>query len=223
MSATQAPRIDEQLNLIIPTYRRDGKTVYVHASPISREVYDQYWYELALTFSMLHNEGFSATMGPRVSARMLKRVSIQNGTWQGDQGVEIGLMAEIRRLANVVVPGDRGWQTMPLDDAIRTKAIDEDDADQVENALVFFSVGWRLYLKLERVGILDGAVKLWGASTKSVALSAFIASLPISTVTGSTGETPQAASSPPSSTGQADPASRTASGQGPIASPGETP
>lgn len=218
--AQQPVRIDEQLNLIVPVDRSDGKTVYVHASPISRMVYDQYWWELAKTFAAIYGEGFSVTIGPRISARLLKRVSVEAGTWDGEGGAEVGLLGEIRRLANVVVPSPNGWQTIPLDDAMRRKMIDEDDIDEIEGVLVFFSVGWRLHLKKERRTIMDGAVKLWGASTSSQTLSAFIGSLPTSIETASTGETAPAPSSPPSLIGRPGPASRPVSGNGSIASPG---
>lgn len=195
-------RIDEQLNVQIPIDRADGSVVWVHATPISQQVFEMYWMILAKVHAQIYGMGLSIIAGPRIAALMLKEIAIQSGSWEGPTGVAIGLMAEMRRLANVIVPQkDGGWAPFPLDVARQHGMLAPEDAAEVEGILVFFSLGWRMHRRNERVAILEGAMRLWGASTSSANLSDFVASLLISKETASTGETPPTTSPQPSSTG----------------------
>lgn len=181
-------RIDRRLNFVIPI-DQDGKTLYVHAMPISREVFERYAIVIAKTFAAIYNEGLGILAGPRVAAHVLKKIAVASGEWDGDGGVARGLMAEIRRLANVLLPGPKGWETVPLEDAIRREMIDPDDASEVENAIVFFCVASSMHKRAELKVVLDGASKFWGARVESLNCTEFAASLPMSTAGASTGAT----------------------------------
>jgi hypothetical protein len=91
-------QIDEQLNLIVPVDRANGTTVWIHASPISREVFQKYWLVLSKAFSGMYAEGLGSIAGPRIAALMLRRVAeemeIGRGIteWNKPDGVENGLM-----------------------------------------------------------------------------------------------------------------------------------
>jgi hypothetical protein len=198
-------QIDEALFIVITVDRMDGTTVHVHAAPIGREVFQRYWLPLSKAFALIYGEGLHLA-GPRIAAEALRKVSEDLRVWEGPMGVERGLLPEIRRLANVVAPGGGnghapGWQMIPYDDAVRGGLIDQEDLDEIEGILVFFTLAWRLNLRRERRALIDGLVALWGASTSSASLSEFVAGLPTSTATASIGATVPAPSSPPSSTG----------------------
>jgi hypothetical protein len=219
-------KIDEQLNLVIPIDREDGSTIYVHASPISREVFERYWLVLSKAFAQMYTEGLGPTVGPRIAALMLRTVAQELNQWDGPLGVERGVMAEIRRLANVAAPGSNGtsgWQIYPLDDLIKKQVIDGEDASQIENILVFFTLVWRLHLPKDRRIILDGGARMWSASTTSDSLSTFVGSLATSNATDNSGATPPDPSSPPSSTGPAVTVSSLSSGNGQASSHGGQP
>jgi hypothetical protein len=217
-------RIDESLNIVIPIDRADGTAVYVHAAPISREVFHRYWLPMSKAFALIYGEGLHLA-GPRIAAEALEQVSRDLRVWDGPMGVQRGLLPEIRRLANVVAPGAgsnghaTGWQMIPYEEAVKSELIDQEDGDEIEGCLCFFTLAWRLNLRKERKGLIDGLVALWGASTSSQNLSEFAASLPTSTETASTGATVQAASSPPSSTGPATTDSTTALPSVPMTAP----
>jgi hypothetical protein len=186
-------RIDEQLYLVLPLDRADGTTVYVHAAPLGREVFERYWLPLSKTFAAIYTEGLGVVAGPRIAALMLKKVGEEAGTWDGPMGLQRGLLGEIRRLANVVAPGangQQGWQMIPLEDAIRDQLVDVEDIDEIMGVLVFFTCAWRLHRQAERRTIATGAANLWGARTLSSNLSVFASSLATSTETDSTGATP---------------------------------
>lgn len=189
-----APRIDERLNLIIPIDRYDGTTVYIHATPIGREVFQKYFLVMAKAFASIWAEGLNNVSGPRVAALMLREIATNMGLWDGPEGVSLGLMTEIKRLANVIAPASgRGWDVVPLDQAIQAKMVDGDDVDEIEGNLVFFSLTWHLNRRKEREIVMDTVASRLDASMSSQNLSAFVNSLPTSIATGNTGGTPLAA------------------------------
>ncbi len=181
-------QLDKALNLVVPVERDDGTTIYVHSTPVSREVFDRFFLVMAKTFSSLYTEGLGIAAGPRVAAKLLKSVASNMGEQQL-ANVQQGLIAEIRRLSNVIVPNETGgWTPMPLDVAISHNLIDRDDADEVENAVTFFTLASAMHKKREARVILAEAAKLWGAEITSQSFTTFAASLPTSTSVASTGE-----------------------------------
>jgi hypothetical protein len=204
-------KIDERLYLSLPVDRNDGTTVWIHAAPVGREIFERYWLTMSKTFAMIWGEGLNTISGPLIAALALRRCAEDAKEWEGPTGVALGLLPEIRRLANVVAPGKAGWDIVPLDQAKTIGMIDEEDVTEVEGVLVFFTVCWHLNLRSERRGIMNSVAARLDASMSSQTLSAFVGSLKISTATGSTGGSPPGASSPPSSTGPQGPASSSAS------------
>lgn len=182
-------RIDKQLHLVIPIYDEDGETIraYVHATAISADIFDKYFLVISKTFAALHNEGLGNVAGPRVADKMLRLVSEQLKMWDGDGGVKKGLIAEIHRLAVVLAPGEDGWEATPFADAKKRKLIGEDDAAEVEGALVFFTCSSLMLVRTLRPVMLEGAASLWGAQISSLDSTAYLASLRTSTAAASTG------------------------------------
>ena len=168
-------RLDQRLNFIIPVERDDGVTVYVHAMPISRETFERYFLVIARTFSAISTEGIGIT---RVIVLMLRKIASDMGIWDGPGGVENGLMNEIRRLANVVTPGPKGWETIPFADALAVKILSEEDVSEVENALVFFTVVSVMNRRRGLKDILDNLGQLWSARTSPLNCTEYAASLP---------------------------------------------
>lgn len=178
-------KLDQKLNLIVPV-EQEGSTIYVHATPISREVFERHFLVLSKTFAEIYSSGLGITAGPRVAALLLKKVSTEAGLWDGSNGVEANLMAEIRRLANVV----KGNDLIPYQQAVTQKIIDADDAAEVDNALTFFTLAYAMHTKRERRAVIEGAAALWGAQTTSLDCTGFRDSLRTSTATASSPATP---------------------------------
>lgn len=188
-------KIDRRLNLVIPVEQDDG-TIYVHSSPIARAVFDRYFMVIAKTFSSIYNEGLGVTSGPRVAALLLKDTATNLGVWDGEAGVERGLMNEVRRLSNVIMLGPAGWTTIPFQEAVDKKMIDDTDRSEVENAIVFFTVASLMHKKAELPAILGGAVSLWGGQITSSNCTEYASSLPTSTATENSGGTTAGSSVP---------------------------
>lgn len=187
--------INERLNLVVPLYHGDDVYAYVHAQPLSREVFEANYLLISRTFSAIHSEGLGNIAGPRVARMVMKTVAEQ----QKNEDSAQALINEIRRLSSVVLPSEGGWTTLPLQDALNQKKLDEDDVEEVENAITFFICASAMYRKVTLRVMLDGATKLWGAQISSLTCMAFVASLPISTAAVNTGGTvPPPPSSQPS-------------------------
>lgn len=185
-------KINPALNLVVPVYQDDGTTVYVHSTPLSTEVFESYFLVISKTFAALHMEGLGPTAGPRVAALMMKRIAVESGVWEGPAGIETGLMAEVRRLTNVVTPHG----LVPMQEAVEQKMFSPQDLSEVENAIAFFIVSSAMHRRNVLEAILDGVAELWGGHTTSLNCTAYAASLPKSTAPVTTGVTTNTSSVP---------------------------
>ena len=181
--------IDRKLNLVIPVERDTGK-VYVHSTPISREAFDRYFMVLATAYAEIVGGPLRA-VGNRVAMKMVKKVAADMDILQDVEG---GVIAEIRRLSNVVQPGAAGWETVPFQDALSRKLFDPEEAEEIENNIGFFMLLSHMTPRASRAAMLDGLAKAWGVQISSSDCTVLAASLATSTVTASTG--PKAPQSP---------------------------
>lgn len=178
--------INRKLNLVLPLERDDGATWYIHATPISYQVFKDHYFVIAKAFSLIYSEGLHIAGGPRIAAMLVRSVAKELGI---EEKVEQGLMAEIKRLANVCKPGPQGWETIPLEEAISKKLLDERDVDEIEGVLCFFTLASSMHLKKELPQILSTMAGLWGGLIVSSTLTEYVTSLRTSTKDESTGET----------------------------------
>jgi hypothetical protein len=203
-STTKAHSIalDKRLNLVLPIEHGD-KLLYVHAMPIRRETFEQYFLVISKTFAAIYKDNLQLFAGARVCALMMREVSKETlrsdgrTWWEGSDGVDAGLLGEIRRLANVVCTDDSGrWISMPYEDAVKHHLLDEDDIQEVEGTLAFFTVNYAIHKREVARGILSSSGELWGWQITSSDLSEFKTSLTTSTREGSTGGTETPSSIP---------------------------
>lgn len=180
--------INQKLNFVVPIENDDGSIVYVHSTPLMRETFERYFRVIARAFSEIYSQGLNFTSGPRVAALMIKQIALDLGVWSGPQGVEQGLIGEIRRLSNVVTSNGKGWSYIPLEDALNQNLINEEDASEVENAICFFIVASAMHKKTELRSVLETVSKLWGAQVTSSNITEFVAGLPTLIETANTGE-----------------------------------
>ena len=192
-------KIDRRLNLVQPI-ETDTGMIYLHSTPLSREVWENYFLVLSKTYAAILSEGLTVIGGPPVARMLLKRIAQNSGIWEGEAGVERGLLAEIRRLTNVVMPTASGWQTVPYEQVLGQGSIDEDDLAVAEGAIVFFicvSAVQRGRQNREKLMILlNGVRAAWGAQNTSLDATGFAASLPTSTPDENSGAKKPASSVP---------------------------
>jgi len=183
-------KINSKLNLVIPVDLDDGKTVYVHSTPVSLEIFETYYKAIALAWTRIYSGGFTYASGPRIAKLILKEASQSLGIWDGPSGVNNGLMGEIRRISNVIMPAlsGGGWTTLPLDDVLRKNILDPEDVSEIENAICFFIVASAMHTKAALKEVLEAVAGIWGAQFVSLNSTEYKNSLPTLTVTENTGE-----------------------------------
>jgi hypothetical protein len=137
-------KIDHKLNLVVPVERAPDDTIYLHSTPISEITFTRYYLVLSKLWAMLLQTGVREIAGPRVAHLMLKEVAQATprdaglSWWEGVDGVENGLLLEIERLTNVIMPGGNGWITSPLREAEKRGALDSETISEAMGQIVFF-------------------------------------------------------------------------------------
>ncbi|MGQ3662683.1 hypothetical protein [Citrobacter braakii] len=179
-------KIARNMNFVLPV-DTDMGAGYVHATPISKEVYRQHFYILSKTFSAIFSEGLGVVAGPRVAYLMLEKICRDQGIWDGASGVKNTLVNEIIRLSNLVYPVEgKGWDTVPLEVAIEREVIDPDEA---LGELVFFTCVSSINKPHQAKEVMEQVAGMWGSAISSLTLTEWIASLPTSRQPENTGET----------------------------------
>ncbi|EAA4605626.1 hypothetical protein CB425_12050 [Salmonella enterica subsp. enterica serovar Kisangani] len=198
-------KIARNLNLIIPVQTEKGNA-WIHATPISKEVFKEHFFILSKTFSAIFSEGLGVVAGPRIAYLMLERISRDSNAWEGDKGGRNTLVNEVIRLANLVYPVEgKGYDTIPLDMALEREII---DLDEVAGELVFFTCVSSINSPEQAKGTMDVVNGIWSTQCSSLNLTEWIASLPTLKPVASSGATANT-SSATSSTTQPEPDSET--------------
>ncbi|HCQ0566140.1 TPA: hypothetical protein OGS30_002740 [Escherichia coli] len=198
-------KISRNLNLIIPVRTEKGNG-WIHATPISKEVFKEHFFILSKTFSAIFSEGLGVVAGPRIAFLMLERISRDSNAWEGDKGGRNTLVNEVIRLANLVYPVEgKGYDTIPLDMALEREII---DLDEVAGELIFFTCVSSINSPEQAKGTMDVVNGIWSTQCSSLNLTEWIASLPTLKSVASSGATANT-SSATSSTTQPEPDSET--------------
>ncbi len=216
-------KIARNLNLIIPVRTEKGNG-WIHATPISKEVFKEHFFILSKTFSAIFSEGLGVVAGPRIAFLMLERISRDSNIWEGDKGVRNTLVNEVIRLANLVYPVEgKGYDTIPLDMALEREIIDLDEvAGELINKcitdpfitfpdiseLIFFTCVSSINSPEQAKGTMDVVNGVWSTQCSLLNLTEWIASLPTLKSAASSGATANT-SSATSSTTQPEPDSET--------------
>jgi len=173
-------KIDRKLNIIIEMDRGEGSKLFVHAAPVSREVFDAHWQMIAKAYGAIMNSDM-AGFATRVAMRMIRQVAEDSGT-NAD-----ALADEIRLRATVVLQNGGKWDTIPLQQAVSGGMLDEEEAAEVDNNIAFFTCCWHMTPRAQRTEFLTGLARRWGVQTSSSDSTAWANSLRMSTATGSSG------------------------------------
>lgn len=173
--------INKKLNLVI---KCDG--YFIHSTPISFDIYAAYSEILNHVFAAIADQGRSRFLGPKISYATLKRLAKEMGV---SEEVEKNLVGEIIRLSNAIVPADGGgWQTIPLDVAVRNGIINDETFFNIKNQQVFFTCNSWILEEPLRTGIMSAANELWGSQLTLSNSTEYAASLPILTQDENIGE-----------------------------------
>ena len=192
-------QINKALNLVIPIIRSDETKLYIHSTPIRPETFETYYMVLAKAFSAMAQNGLDPRSGPSVAAMVLKEVAQSTpraadmNWWEGPDGVggEGGLLAEIIRLSNAILPGQSGWTTTPLKVALDQNLMDEEESREVQNILAFFIVTSAVAPRVDRPKLVRGLAAIYELQTTSLNSTEFLNSLKTSTTADNSGKNEQ--------------------------------
>jgi hypothetical protein len=179
--------ISRRLNIVLPPIETKDGLLYIHSMPVGRQVFESCYRSLARTMAQLITEGTGPITGPSIASLSLRT----EADMLGENGKVDLLMSEIKRLTNVGIAGKP--DILPYSVVLQRNMIDEDQASEVENILVYFTLAsWiRLPQGLSSGMGMDGLRQLWRVQTTSLDTTEFMRSLPTSTPVENTGEKSQ--------------------------------
>ena len=135
-------RIDQKLNFVFPIETPNHGTAYVYSMPVGRIVFESFYSVLGKVFTTCfegEDPKHIALTAPQVAYPALKKLAMSTNTWEGQDGVKMGLINEIVRLTTIVFAGENGWENLPMDVVVKRGIFDEDCEAEVLSALVFFT------------------------------------------------------------------------------------
>lgn len=182
----QPVKINRKLNLVLQVDSAKGR-LHVHSVPISRAMFEQHFLVIARALTQIYNNGLGLLFGPRVAKLMLIREAEAMGDNEIDR-VNMGLLPEIDRLTNVLVPNERGWENLPYETAKKRGIIDEETQVEIENAIIYFTCASSIHLQSEVPTAVAGLRQFLGADTTLLNVTEYRNSLPTSTPVVITGE-----------------------------------
>lgn len=168
-----------------PTHGR----VHVHSLPLARSIFETFVLELGETYSKVfgsYDPKHVAMTAPQMALPALRVVSKRMGTWDGADGLEVGLINELARLTNVAHAGSVGWEQLPIHLAHQRGILDDDTHAEVLSSLVFFFLTLRVGPDVLREDTLRMASSARGWQYTSSGFTEYLASLPTSTPAAST-------------------------------------
>lgn len=176
-------KIGPALNLILSVDRDDGTTIHLYSMPISRAVFEANYRLIARAHSELfgHGTAYALTSGPKIAALVLDDVGHENARERGrdGDGGAASLLAEIRRLTNVLCATPAGWESLPVDVAAQRGLLDADDLSEALNAICFFTFVCCMTKRAVLANVLEKMAPALGVQVTSLESTAFAASLPI--------------------------------------------
>jgi len=187
-------KINRKLNIVLPVDIGEGEKIFVHSTPISRDVFENYYSQLGAVFTKCFdaiNQAHLALTAPQLAYPALKKISLDSGTWDS---VQKGLINEIIRLSNVIMATEKGWESVPLDLVIKREMLDEDTVAEVLSSLVFFTSIWRTAPKELRISFLEMAGSLRNWEFISLDSSEYLNGLPTLTIKENIGKKAKASS-----------------------------
>lgn len=156
-------RIDKKLNIVMTIHDAAG-SIYIHSTPISQDIFEQYYMVLSRSYSLIYTKGMHL-VAPKVAHLILKQLAEEEGVWES---VKNGLMNEIIRLSNVITPSDNGYITNTLSDALSRKIILEKEFNEIKGMLVFFTCVSLVAQKIVIEATLIQMTELWGGQITSL-------------------------------------------------------
>jgi len=191
-------KIDKRLNIVLEVQRDNEPSIYVHSVPIGKEVYEANYRLITKTAVEMYGDGLAPGACARVCSMAMRataKTMDANGSGDAFRRSAESLLQEVWRLTNVLMPGLRGWETVPFHEVMQNNTLDEEQLMEVQNILAYFTVASWFHRESERKDIYE-ILKNYGVQIVSLNVTEYSSSLPISTRPVTTGVTAPASSIP---------------------------
>ncbi len=173
-------RITKDLRLAFPLESEKNGTIHVYTQPIKRDTFELYFAELGAAFNACFRDGdpqHLALAGPRTAYAALKKAARADGTWDTPDGVENGLINEMKRLTTIAYATPEGWKQVPMATAQAHDILTEEDVFDILNPLVFFTAACKVGPPKLMGELLDVVAKSRGWETGFSTCTAYVDSL----------------------------------------------
>lgn len=189
-------KINRRGNIVLTVEQPDESVVYIHSTLITREMYDQHFKILAAAVSQMYGLSMAPGTCARIAMQMIREIARE---WDGENekkpkltAVDKLLLPEIWRMTMAIIPktvsGRITYESVPFQEVIdRGDVLDEDDVNEVQNFLCFFTAASWVHHRSELTKILHPQWTEAGARIGSWNSTEFANSLPTSTPAENTG------------------------------------
>lgn len=182
-------KINSNLNLVVAHENDEGEKTFIHARPLSREIFRENFVILSKVYSAIFAQGIGIISGPRMAYLMLEMTARDSGLWDGKAGVENTLVKHIINGATAILPADgKGWKSVPLEVAIEQGAV---DAEEILGEIVFFTCVCGISKREQVSEVMKAVNGIWGSQVTSLNATEFVNSLKISPPEETTDESPE--------------------------------
>lgn len=189
----QQVNIDKRVNLVLEVERDDGSVVHVHSVPIGRNVFESNYMFISKAMGEMYGDLSNPAGAMRIAyIHMKSMIERDKPRWDN---VTASLFSEIWRLTNVMMPGERGWETIPFYDVMQQKLLSDDDISEVQNFICFFTAASWVHSRRERKGMAF-LMENSGGQLTSLDSTEYRNSLPTLKADGSSGVMATASSIP---------------------------
>jgi hypothetical protein len=177
-------QLNSELNLVFPIRFADDGTplMYAYNTPISTEVFQANYRILAAVNAEIWKKGINnAAAFATVANLMLLDVAKVDALQWGTEDMGKAFLAEIQRLSYILAPGANGFEMLPINVAIERKVIDQEDWNEAESAIIFFTSGWSMLPRAVRLPFAKRMTLHIGGSITPLPPLEWVKSLPRST------------------------------------------
>lgn len=184
-------QVTTDLNLAFPVgFTASEPRLWAYHTPLSMQVFEAHYRIFAATKQAIFGKsfGYAYESGPRIARLELldagKSDAIERGLVdeRGEpKSSAPAILAEIRRLTQFVVAGDHGFDLVPSEVAIARDVLSQEEWNEVESAIVFFTVVSVMSKIATRGNIMASVALIFGGSMTSLAPLDYVASLKAST------------------------------------------
>lgn len=181
-------KVTSDLRLAFPVgFSPDGEVrLWAYHTPVSMDVFEANFRIFAATKQAIFGKsfGYAYESGPRIARLELLDAAVSDAIERGavdERGAAKSngpaIIAEIQRLTQFVAPSSSGFEVVPAMVAVSRDILSREEWEEVESAIVFFTVVYVMSKIAVRPKIMESVASIFGGSMTSSQPLEYVASL----------------------------------------------